>query len=208
MQTCASTVTSGSYLAGYCPVTNAAVTDSLTSFQYITVPGTNTITFATGTVTDTLTGTISTAVLYAPLFQINWQATDRPVTSTSTSSTSTTAESLPTTLPAISVTATPSSSSGLSTGAKVAIGVVIPVVVLAVAGALGFWLLRRRRWRQAPLAEPGPMSTSQDQTEPRPPTSTVKRSELDAASPRSELETPRPELAGNGQPSVLHELES
>ena len=212
VQTCVYTVTSGSYLAGYCPVTNAAVTDSLTSFQYITVPGTNTITFATGTTTDTLTGTITTAVLFAPMFQMNFQSSDLPATTTlsSSSASSSSVDLAPTPPPAVTIIATLSPSPGLSTGAKAAIGVVIPVVVLTAA-VLGFWFMRRRRRSRNEPVGPGPAGpaeTLQVQEHFAPATSPHKRSELDGTLSRQEMETPRPELAGEGHERAPQELES
>ena len=202
VQTCVHTTTSGSYSVGYCPASDAAVTDSLTSFQYITVPGTNLISFATGTSTATSTKIFSTAYLFAPMFQINWQSSDLSAATTSSS-----------TSPSSSSTAVglvPSPSPGLSTGAKAVIGVVIPVVVL-IAIVLGFWFLRRRRRSRNGQGGPGsagPFDTSQVQEHFAPATAPPKRSELDGALSRQEMETPHPELVGDGHEHAPQELAS
>ncbi|MCJ1312514.1 hypothetical protein MMC25_006188 [Agyrium rufum] len=220
-QTCALTITSGSYLAGYCPVASAAITDSLTSFQYIVVPGENTITFASGTTTATLVGSLASAVLLAPLFQINFQASDLPAAAFATPTTSSSSISSISSISSSSIGTTPTpipsptstpdtSSSGLSTGAKVAIAVVIPVVVIALVAAIGFWRLRKRKHGQdAPLPIELVGDDRKSQTL-RGGSRKAKRAELEGTTQdRQELEANRPELGGDAQyRRVPQELES
>ena len=84
---------------------------------------------------------------FGPIVQLKWRAGDRPSTPTETRLST----------PAMSTvlqTSTPSPHiSGLSTGSKAAIGVVVPLAVLALAAAIVFTVLRRRRQRKAAPAE-------------------------------------------------------
>ena len=182
MQTCVSSITSGSYDVGHCATGGEASIDTLTNFQPVEVPETGLVTLTSPQ--TTLSESVTTATLFAPLFQMNWQASDLPATSMPTSPSATT-DSTPA---PPSVPAPARSASGLSTGAKVAIGVVIPVAVLAILGVLGFWLLRRRRRNNVIAAQPTSMPRTMESTELQAPLQPSRRTELEAeASPR-ELE--------------------
>ena len=91
----------------------------------------------------TETSTTSSFSLLAPMFQLNWKASDRPPPPTSAP------QSLD------NSTSSPASSSGsLPIGAKAAIGVVVPVVVLIVAAILIAWLLKRRKQKVRRIPQP------------------------------------------------------
>jgi hypothetical protein len=85
--------------------------------------------------------TISTVSIYAPLIQINWQASDRPANTTARKTTT----SMTSGTSSGSVSLSPHPSSGLSTRDKIAIGVVIPVVVISILLFLLFFF--RNKWR-------------------------------------------------------------
>ena len=192
-QICISTFTSGQFAGGYCVNSNGG--ESFTNFQDITVPGPNTITFTYSNNYYSFESDVATGTLYAPLLQINWQATDKPVplTSTPTSSLSSPITANSKSISPQPTTLTPNPSSTLSTGAKVAIGVTIPVALLAITGALGLWLLYRRRRGRTTTSNSVPVTTTvKMQSSPHAPTNV----ELNGMSAQHELETPRPELGG------------
>lgn len=75
-------------------------------------------------------------MIYAPLIQLNWQASDL------TSATSSSTPSIPASASTLSPTAAPSS--GLSSGAKAGIGIGVALGALAVL-ALAFFIYKRRQ---------------------------------------------------------------
>ena len=140
-QTCQSTATATQLLAGDC------TTGTLEDFKQLVVP----------TVTAFDSGpsqTITEALLLAPLFQLNFQASDLPATTTSSAATTTSSSttSTPTSTTSITIDANGSNQSapspGLSVRAIAAIGVVIPLFLIALAAILGFLFVRRRRRQQ------------------------------------------------------------
>ena len=200
VQTCLSIMTSGSYLAGICQSPVASLTD----LQYITIPGTNTVTYAL----TTSTATLSKAALFAPLFQLNWQSKDLPTTTTSSPSSSLTGTAS-TSSPTATVGPTPSS--GLSTGATIAIAVVIPVVVIAIAGVLACRWFRRRRQNRASAVPPSTEGIARGE-ELQPHGEQFRkfdrRSELEASPRPHELQTVGPGSNHKGYQPVPQELEA
>jgi hypothetical protein len=144
-QTCLSLATSTSFPAVTC---DGATSDG---FSFWTVPFTYVGTEPYGaypvSVTTNASVTISTVSIYAPLIQINWQASDRPTSTTARKTT--TSVTLGTS--SSSVSPSPHPSSGLSTRDKIAIGVVVPVVVISI---LLFLLFFRNKWRPKPNRQP------------------------------------------------------
>ena len=182
LQTCLSTVTSGSYEVGYCPTGNISI-NTLTHLQPVEVPGTNVVTVDYPL--STLSSSITAATLYAPLLQINWQATDLPPMSPSVSSPSVAST---TTLSPVSTTA--SNPSGLSSGAKIAIGITVPIAVLTSVALLAFWLLHRRSRSHVETAQLAASATTRK----------LQCSELNGAPPPRELEELIPEASGDRPP--------
>lgn len=136
-QTCVSIATSATYSAVTC--------ESGTSggFAFWTIP-----------FTTVSAVTVSEVSLYAPMIQINWKASDRPVKtvtvgSTSAFSTSTSTSATSAAASTSAATAAGSSSGGLATGAKIAIGVVVPLVFLIGLGLALLVLRKMRRDRTA-----------------------------------------------------------
>ncbi|KAE9372012.1 hypothetical protein N431DRAFT_407864 [Stipitochalara longipes BDJ] len=128
-QTCVQTATSTSFQAVTC--------ESGTSggFTYLTVPATIS------------SVAIPSYTLFAPLIQINWQATDRPSSSSTSSPASNTSPIPP-----------PPPLSGLSGGAKAGIGVGMTLVAIALLG-LGFFIYWKRRHAYARAREDSPTAT-------------------------------------------------
>ena len=189
-------MTTGSYLAGICESPVASLTD----LQYITIPGTNTVAFAS----TVIVSSSASASLFAPLFQLNNQPTTTTSLFTSSSATTTS-----TTSPTATATSTPSA--GLSVGATVAIAVVIPVVVLAVAGVLACWWFRRRKRNRASAvthATEGISGSVELQPSDRQPEKFSRRSELEAPSKPHELETAGSGSDHKGYQPVPQELEA
>ncbi|KAH8901964.1 hypothetical protein BR93DRAFT_973053 [Coniochaeta sp. PMI_546] len=125
-------------------------------FSYVTVPAT-----VTATVSPTTTGgspSITVAVLqnvlvFAPLIQINWQATDllstTPLPGGATTTTSQTS-------PPTSTAATPKSD-GLSQGAVIGIAVAAAIVGLILIAIFAIWMRRRQqRPKVMPTLPPNP----------------------------------------------------
>ena len=155
-QTCISTISSTSLQIGEC----GGEASSIDSQIELSIPFTST---QDGAVT-----TVTTLVLYAPMFQMVWQASGNS-TNTSSSLVSTSADTssistnppspAPSTIssPAAQTSAPPSSSLSPSQSAGIGSGVGLAVVLIL---ALIFWIVRRRR-RQIQRAPPeNPRSTS------------------------------------------------
>lgn len=97
--------------------------------------------------------TVSEYLLTAQMFQLNWKATDRSLSSTTVTSAASTLTT--TTDSAGSNPITPySSSAGLSNGAKAGLGVGISLGVFLLAGALAWYLVHRRRNGKNKMAVP------------------------------------------------------
>jgi hypothetical protein len=141
-QTCLSLATSTSFPAVTC---NGATSDG---FSFWTVPFTYVGTEPYGTylvsAATNASITISTVSIYAPLIQINWQASDRPANTTASTTTTSMTSGMTSGTPPGSVSLSPHPSSGLSTDDKIAISVVIPVVVISILIFLLF--LFRNKW--------------------------------------------------------------
>ncbi|KAE9379498.1 hypothetical protein N431DRAFT_478501 [Stipitochalara longipes BDJ] len=121
---------------------NGICTSPFTSGQSLTYasPATNSFTAATTTFTD------NNVVLFGvPVEGYNFAA--------STTSSSVTGSPTTSTSKSTSPTNTSAPSSGLSSGAKAGIGVGVAIVALAILGAIGFWLLRRRKSQAGPVSE-------------------------------------------------------
>ncbi|KAI9654767.1 MAG: hypothetical protein M1821_005761 [Bathelium mastoideum] len=99
------------------------------------------VTIPPNTIIDTYTTTSPVISLFAPLIQLNWQASDLPITTPSKSS------ALTTTIPSTRADASTSGSS-FSTHAKIAISVVVPVILVVVALLITGLLIRRRRQKR------------------------------------------------------------
>ncbi|OCK98065.1 uncharacterized protein K441DRAFT_703601 [Cenococcum geophilum 1.58] len=127
-QTCVSIATSATYSAVTC--------ESGTSggFAFWTIP-----------FTTVSAVTISEVSLYAPMIQINWKASDRPVKTVTVGSTSASTSATSAAASTSAAATAGGSSSGLTTGAKIAIGVVVPLVFLI---GLGLALLMLRKMRR------------------------------------------------------------
>ncbi|KAH8887828.1 hypothetical protein GQ53DRAFT_270648 [Thozetella sp. PMI_491] len=131
-QTCVLTATTSSYITVQCN------TGIFTSFSTVNIPAT-----ISGVV-------ISKYIVFAPLYQLNFKASDIPSTQSSGTATASSGPSSgsTTTLPRSTSTVvddTPSSSSGLSGTAKIGIGVGAAVgAVLLLVIAFLLWRLRRR----------------------------------------------------------------
>ena len=189
-QTCTEVVTSSSMQIGFC---GDSVYGALSS---ITIPGVISYTDVSSLPYNV---SWSSAYLYAPLFQLNWKASDISPTTTTTSSRESatsnqesetqsqlpvlTVHSIPISTPTPTVEAS-SEDAGLSSDARVAIAVSVPLGTIALAFLGGCFWLRRRRQRKAPMVAPR-------ETRPRGGNMTL-RSELDAMSPVSALETTKP----------------
>ncbi|KAI1347574.1 hypothetical protein F5Y01DRAFT_242591 [Xylaria sp. FL0043] len=139
-QTCIFTAISTSFLAQICADGGPTHTSFAVPTEYYIGPG--------AIQTEV---TLTSIVLFAPMFQINWQSSDRT-----------------TTLPANNISTGESSSSGtsgnsidahpgLSISAKVGIGAGVSLGVLAIFTVLAFFVLRRRRSKlrvkQRPVAD-------------------------------------------------------
>lgn len=83
--------------------------------------------------------TITQFVIWAPLFQLNYQATDLPTSSTLSTAPVTATAALP------SNTTSSGSSGSSSHTTTIAVAVTVPVVVVAlIAAVLGWWFWRKR----------------------------------------------------------------
>jgi len=88
--------------------------------------------------------TISIYSIYAPLIQINFQASDLTSSASRTSSASSSTSSISSTSPINTNTSTPTPAPGLSTGAKAGIGIGVALGALAVA-CLAFYIVWSRK---------------------------------------------------------------
>lgn len=146
--TCIATATSTAIPTAFCDGTD--LTDSATE----TFP-----TVVTVTQTDTASGEVEvststrTMVLFAPMFQLNFQASDLPASTTaSTTRPSSTSTSTPSTTSAADDDKTSKSSGGLSSGARVGLGVGIGLGIAFLLAFAGFiYYYRRSRRVQLPL---------------------------------------------------------
>ncbi|KAI9681687.1 MAG: hypothetical protein M1822_007039 [Bathelium mastoideum] len=175
----------------------AATPLTLTKTESASVPG-------------TYTSTSPIISLFAPLIQLNWQASDLPITTPSKSST------LTTTTPSTRADASTSGSS-FSTPAKITISIVVPVILLVVAFLITGLLIRRRRQkRHARASEEGYSKPEPEETQakggihdPRLPAELSSAEGLQELGPeeRHELNVPRVhhELL---VPHVIHEIGS
>jgi hypothetical protein len=135
-QTCYKYIKTGSFPTVQC------ASGSSNKFSYVTVPQTVTATpenTVTGAVVTPTVVAISQFLVYAPLFQLNFQSTDITSSTTSASTGSGITTSTLTTTP------TQSPSSGLTTGAQAGIGVACGILGLFLIGALAWWLRKRSR---------------------------------------------------------------
>lgn len=120
-------------------------------FSYVTIPATVAATITPTTTGGVLTRTtvvINNVLVMAPLFQLNYQASDRITASITTATSS----------PSNSATSQAAeSSTGLSQGASIGIGVGGAVIFLIFIGALVLWIRKRkRRPRVMPVLPPDP----------------------------------------------------
>ncbi|PCH02201.1 Hypothetical protein PENO1_038890 [Penicillium occitanis (nom. inval.)] len=100
--------------------------------------------------------TISQFVIWAPLFQLNYQATDLPTSSSLSTAPVTDTTALPS-----NTTSSDSSGSSSSHTTTIAVAVTVPVVIVAlIAAVLGWWFWRKRasaaRGSYAAPPPPGP----------------------------------------------------
>lgn len=155
----------------------------------------------------TVTSTVSDFTFYAPLVQLNFQASDLSTT-TSSSSQSTTSTSSTSSSSSTSASSTAASSGGSGSNhhtTTIAVAVTVPVVVVAlIAAALGWFFYRKRRARNA--APPPPP--------PKPPTELPAQRELtemNAGMLPVEMPTTADAPARSKFPdhgSVVHEMDS
>ncbi|OIW29250.1 hypothetical protein CONLIGDRAFT_633403 [Coniochaeta ligniaria NRRL 30616] len=151
-QTCVQTATSTSFVTVQCD------SGTFVEFSSVTVPN---------TISDKV---LQSYVLFAPLYQLNFKASDVPAKTTSTSGPTSSPTSTPLTLPTTGIPsqtsssssssatetgsptapAAPTDASGLSSGAKAGIGVGVALgALLLTALAILFFRLRRRKQNMA-----------------------------------------------------------
>lgn len=141
-QTCVSTMSTGSFKAGFCGET---AFNSLTS---VTIPGQ--VSYGTQVLWSE-----SLATLAAPLIQLNWKSSDISPSLTLSENLGTTL-SIQASIQSPSPTALAQDSSLLSSGGRIAIGVGVPLGALAVAFLAACLWLRYRRRKQVSGPEPLP----------------------------------------------------
>ncbi|KAL7799240.1 hypothetical protein V8C37DRAFT_399059 [Trichoderma ceciliae] len=155
---CALTVTDQTAIpTAFCDGTSIVDSAGLTFPNVVTVTQTDT---ASGTITEETSTSTQTLVLYAPMFQLNFQATDLPASTTTTSTApSTSGTTATTTSPNQQSTTSVAdndtsskSSGGLSSGAKIGLGVGIGLGVAFILSFIAFiYYYRRSRRAQSPL---------------------------------------------------------
>ena len=183
---------------------DASPSTSIASSQIWTFSTVTVTTISNPFTTLPLTATLVVSTVFAP----STSSTLTASTSTSSAPSLPAIQSSPGPQATVTVTSTPNPSfrtgpsTGISYGAKLAATLVPVIVVPTLLGALIFWLLRRRR-RPGATTKPGPIATTHEKGELEAPFITSRPVELDAASLRQELETPRPELLGDG--GIRHE---
>lgn len=179
--------------------------------SYLTLP--TTITASPGDAAKAITTTITAYTLWAPLIQLNFQASDLGTTTTTSASSGSSASAITSSLPSSPTSAAPTSpsqaqttlavsqhSTGFSTGAKAGIGVAAGVAAVAIVAALALWLLyRRSRLQSRPKDESGTWELIGVRKRPYPSVSELSQ-------PAPELPQPIPELAISRDPRAVHEL--
>lgn len=149
-QTCTTTISTGSFLAGRCKGNSIVA-------AYQTVPFLSSDTATTRVLTNFL--------VEAPLFQIAWKTSDVPASGVTTPSSNTATAALTETAsskpPAQSAS---SASGGMSSGAKAGIGIACTIAALAVVGSVVWFFLRRRSRRSS--NPPGTNKMGQDLMDP------------------------------------------
>ncbi|PTB69063.1 hypothetical protein BBK36DRAFT_1192995 [Trichoderma citrinoviride] len=154
--TCIATATSTSIPTAFCDGTD--LTDSATETfpNIVTVTQTN----SAGADVRVSTSTRTTMMLYAPMFQLNFQASDLPASTTASTTEPTSSSS-----PSSSTSSAPDndgashSAGGLSSGAKVGLGVGLGLGIAFLLAFAGFiYYYRRSRRVQLPLGSELPNS--------------------------------------------------
>lgn len=192
--------------------------------SYLTIP--MTITAAPAQAAKVVATTMTVFTLWAPLIQLNFQASDlikstskTGISSTSdTTSTATMASSLSSSLIPVAPTSQSQQqtnlpvslsqhSTSLSTGAKVGIGVAVGVAALALVAAIALWLLyRQSRKRSGPKDSFGTFQLLGVSKRPYPSVSELPQPIAELPQPIAELPQPIPELAISKYHHVVHEL--
>ncbi|RFU78229.1 hypothetical protein TARUN_3986 [Trichoderma arundinaceum] len=147
--TCMATVTHESVVpTGLCDGSSIIDSALATLPDVVTIDVTYTTTQGAVTeTTDTLTTSTRTMILYAPMFQLNFQASDLPATTTASSSTSSQSSTS-----AADDDGSANSSSGLSSGAKIGLGVGLGLgVAFLLAFAAFIFYYRRSKRNQLSL---------------------------------------------------------
>ncbi|KAH8890963.1 hypothetical protein GQ53DRAFT_164843 [Thozetella sp. PMI_491] len=155
---CPTGYTCGNNFGNTCFITATSTTIS----TVMCVNGTNNLGFKT--VPDQDVG-INTYTLFAPMYQLNWQSSDRPDSSSAQQTSTSSAGSSSTPSPASSGTSgniasqtsppPAESTGGLSSGAAAGIGVGATVLVVAIVAAVFFlWRRKRKGAAAAPLLQP------------------------------------------------------
>lgn len=96
---------------------------------------------------DTPIATVSYATILAPMFQINWQATDLPVSTSVTTTTTialSTSSSSTSSISASTGAASPSPSSSSNDHSKIVAAVVVPIAFVIITAVTGIYFRRRR----------------------------------------------------------------
>ncbi|KAL7938640.1 hypothetical protein V8C35DRAFT_288748 [Trichoderma chlorosporum] len=149
--TCTQTAISTSISTAFCDGTKLTSAATWIFPEVVTVTQTD-----TASSVDVETSTV-TMVLYAPMFQLNFQSTDLPASTTatrttlSTSSRQTSSESQQTTSSAADNSTGTNSSAGLSSGAKVGLGVGLGLGIAFLLAFSAFIFYYRRSKRGTPL---------------------------------------------------------
>ncbi|TFB06535.1 hypothetical protein CCMA1212_000555 [Trichoderma ghanense] len=148
--TCIATATSTAVPTAFCDGSDLTDSGTETFPNVVTITQTNT---ASGEV-DVSTSTRTAMMLFAPMFQLNFQASDLPASTTASTTrpSPTASSSQQSTTSAADGDRTSKSSGGLSSGARVGLGVGIGLGVAFLLALSGFvYYYRRSRRVQLPL---------------------------------------------------------
>ncbi|KAL6875148.1 hypothetical protein J3F83DRAFT_713051 [Trichoderma novae-zelandiae] len=151
--TCIATATSTAIPTAFCAGTDLTDSGTATFPKVVTITQTDTASDEVQVSTST-----QTMVLFAPMFQLNFQASDLPASTTASTTESSSSESTAASSNRQSTTsaaddgAAPESAGGLSSGARVGLGVGIGLGVAFLLAFSGFvYYYRRSRRVQMPL---------------------------------------------------------